>query len=178
MKKLEWTLAGWNWTILLTPTNPLCLSPLPCPVLGECFNPFLWSPAAWLACRCFSTPMSSAICGFSASCWPWPLTWFNILAISAICSWFRILEWPSAPPTVEYKDLSELANFCTYQGNQEKLELFLEKTSVPHIRAQGYKTFFMLNSAENEICSAYKKLNTSTLNFLPAQQKWAWNFSC
>ena len=46
------------------------------------------------------------------------------------------------------------------------------------IRAQGYKTFFMLNSAENEICSVYKKLNTVNLNFLPAQQNWAWNFSC
>ena len=45
-------------------------------------------------------------------------------------------------------------------------------------RARGYKTFFMLNSAEYEICSAYKKLNTSNLNFLPAQQNWAWDFSC
>ena len=34
--------------------------------------------------------------------------------------------------------------------------------------AQGYKTFFMLNSAENEISSAYKKLNTINLNFFPA----------
>ena len=31
--------------------------------------------------------------------------------------------------------------------------------------AQGYKTLFMLNSAENEICSAYKKLNTNNLTF-------------
>ena len=44
--------------------------------------------------------------------------------------------------------------------------------------ARGYKTSFMLNSAENEICSAYKKLNTVNLNFLPAQYKWALNFSC
>ena len=29
--------------------------------------------------------------------------------------------------------------------------------------ACGYKTFFMLNSAENEICSAYRKLNTVNL---------------
>ena len=35
--------------------------------------------------------------------------------------------------------------------------------------------FFKLNSAENEICSAYKKLNTSNLNFLPAQQNCMWN---
>ena len=40
------------------------------------------------------------------------------------------------------------------------------------------KLFFMLNSAENEICSAYKKLNTINLNFLPAQQNWAWFFFC
>ena len=44
--------------------------------------------------------------------------------------------------------------------------------------ALGYKTFFMLNSAENEICSTYKKLNTNNLNFFPAKQSWAWNFSC
>ena len=44
-------------------------------------------------------------------------------------------------------------------------------------RARGYKTFFMLNSAENEICFAYKKLNTINLNIFPALQNWAWNFS-
>ena len=31
----------------------------------------------------------------------------------------------------------------------------------------------MLNLAENEICFACKNLNTSDLNFLPAQQDWA-----
>ena len=36
--------------------------------------------------------------------------------------------------------------------------------------ARGYKTFFMLNSAENEICSVYKKLNTNNLNLFPAKQ--------
>ena len=35
----------------------------------------------------------------------------------------------------------------------------------------------MQNSTENEICSADKKLNTSNLNFLSAQQNWAWIFS-
>ena len=45
-------------------------------------------------------------------------------------------------------------------------------------KALGCKTFFMLNSAINKICSAYKKSKTSDLNFLPAQQNWAWNFSC
>ena len=44
-------------------------------------------------------------------------------------------------------------------------------------RAWGYKFIFMLNSAVNEFFSAYKKLNTRNLNFLPAQQSWAWNFS-
>ena len=41
---------------------------------------------------------------------------------------------------------------------------------------QAIKLFFMLNLAKNEICSVYKKLNTSNLNFLLAQQNWAWNF--
>ena len=45
-------------------------------------------------------------------------------------------------------------------------------------RARGYKTFFVLNSAENEICSAYEKINTNNLNFFPAKQSLAWNFSC
>ena len=31
------------------------------------------------------------------------------------------------------------------------------KKSQKYIRAQSYKPLFMLNSAENEICSAYKK---------------------
>ena len=33
----------------------------------------------------------------------------------------------------------------------------LNSTLKLHSRAQGYKTFLMLNLAENEICSAYKK---------------------
>ena len=37
-------------------------------------------------------------------------------------------------------------------------------------RALGYKTFFMFNSAENEICSAYKKLNVNNLYFFLAKQ--------
>ena len=32
-------------------------------------------------------------------------------------------------------------------------------------RAQVYETLLMLNLAENEICSAYKKLNTNNSNF-------------
>ena len=61
---------------------------------------------------------------------------------------------------------------CTCSNHLREMVL----TSTHNIRAWGYKTFFMLNSAENEICSAYEKLNTSNLNFLPAQQNWAWNF--
>ena len=34
----------------------------------------------------------------------------------------------------------------------------------------------MLNSTENEICSAYKNLNTNNFNFFPAKQSWAWFF--
>ena len=44
--------------------------------------------------------------------------------------------------------------------------------------ARGYKTVFMLNSAENEICSTSKQLNTNNLNFFHAKQSWAWIFSC
>ena len=44
--------------------------------------------------------------------------------------------------------------------------------------AWGCKTFFMLNSADNEICYVYKKLNTNNLNIFPAKQNWAWIFSC
>ena len=46
-----------------------------------------------------------------------------------------------------------------------------------HSLAWGHKTFFMLNPAENEICSAHKKLNINNLNFFPAKQSWAWIFS-
>ena len=38
--------------------------------------------------------------------------------------------------------------------------------------ARGYKTFFfILNSAENEICSAYKNINTNNLNFFSLQNR-------
>ena len=36
---------------------------------------------------------------------------------------------------------------------------------------------FMLNSAENQICSAHKILFTNNLNFSPAKQSWVGNFS-
>ena len=40
----------------------------------------------------------------------------------------------------------------------------------------GYKTFFMLNSAENEICSAYKKSNTKHLNIFSCTAELSMNF--
>ena len=43
-------------------------------------------------------------------------------------------------------------------------------------QGQGYKAFFMLNSAENEICSAYKKLNTTNLNFFPCKAELSMKF--
>ena len=42
----------------------------------------------------------------------------------------------------------------------------MENKTDTHTQTRSYKTFFMLNSVENEICSAYKKkLNTNNLNF-------------
>ena len=41
---------------------------------------------------------------------------------------------------------------------------------------RGNKTSLMLNSAENEICSAYKNINTNNLNFIPAKQKLSMKF--
>ena len=54
--------------------------------------------------------------------------------------------------------------------SREAIGNVVELLRCKRTRAQGYKTFFMLNSAENEICSAYKKLNTINLYFLPAQR--------
>ena len=48
--------------------------------------------------------------------------------------------------------------------------IYITNFTVDEVWARGHKTFFMLNSAENEICSAYKKLNTNNLNFFPAKQ--------
>ena len=44
-------------------------------------------------------------------------------------------------------------------------------------RARGYKTFFMLNWAQNEICCAYKKLKTIFFFFFIffSTQSWLWN---
>ena len=40
--------------------------------------------------------------------------------------------------------------------------------------SQGYKTFFMLNSAEHEICPAKKLQNTDICSFFLAKHSWAW----
>ena len=42
---------------------------------------------------------------------------------------------------------------------------------------QGYKTFFMLNSAEHEICPANKSQITNNWKFCFAKHNWAWKFS-
>ena len=42
--------------------------------------------------------------------------------------------------------------------------------------ARGYKTFFMLNSAENEICSTYKKLNANNLYFFSCKAELSMKF--
>ena len=41
-----------------------------------------------------------------------------------------------------------------------------------------YKTFFMLNSAEHEICPAYKSQITNNSKVFPAKHSWARNFLC
>ena len=43
------------------------------------------------------------------------------------------------------------------------------KNPFPRSRSEVIKLFFMLNSTENEICSAYKKLNTTNLNSCKAE---------
>ena len=46
--------------------------------------------------------------------------------------------------------------------------LEIQSTSLTGMRSswpQGYKTFFKLNSAENEICFVIKKLNTTLYQF-------------
>ena len=43
---------------------------------------------------------------------------------------------------------------------------------------RGYKTFFMLNSAEHEICPANKSQITNKFKFLFAKHGWAWKFLC
>ena len=58
--------------------------------------------------------------------------------------------------------------------NIHSSEGFSNYESVPEV----IKLFFMLNSAQDEICFTYKIINTSNLNFLSVQQNWAWNFSC
>ena len=50
-------------------------------------------------------------------------------------------------------------------------------------RPQGYKTFFMLNSSEHEICPANKSENcpankSHITNNCIFKISWAWNFLC
>ena len=42
----------------------------------------------------------------------------------------------------------------------------------------GYKMFFMLNSAEHEICPANKSQITNHCKFFLAKCSWEWNFLC
>ena len=46
------------------------------------------------------------------------------------------------------------------------------------IRPRGYKTFFMLNSAEHEISPANKSPITNNWKFSFAKYRWAWKFLC
>ena len=43
---------------------------------------------------------------------------------------------------------------------------------------RGYKTFFMLNSAEHEIFPANKSQITNNCKFFLAKHSWAWKFLC
>ena len=45
-------------------------------------------------------------------------------------------------------------------------------------RPWGYKTFFMLNSAEHEIFQTNKSQITNNCKFFLAKHCWAWNFLC
>ena len=45
-------------------------------------------------------------------------------------------------------------------------------------RQRGYKTFFMLNSTEHELCSANKYQITDYFKFLLVKDSWAWYFFC
>ena len=49
-----------------------------------------------------------------------------------------------------------------------------ENITIPE--PEVIKLFFMLNSAENEICSAYKKLNTNNLNFFSCKAEMSMKF--
>ena len=43
---------------------------------------------------------------------------------------------------------------------------------------QGYKSFFMLNSSEHEICPANKSQITNNCKFFLVKHSWAWKFLC
>ena len=43
---------------------------------------------------------------------------------------------------------------------------------------RGYKTFFVLNSAEHELCPVDKSQITNNWKFCFSKHSWAWNFPC
>ena len=45
-------------------------------------------------------------------------------------------------------------------------------------RPRGYKTFFVLKSAEHEICPANKSQISNSCNFFLDRYSWAWTFLC
>ena len=72
---------------------------------------------------------------------------------------------------------SQMTNFQMEMASVKKTVGSYDKACPQGLRIEllcrlglRLKTFFMLNSAENEICSAYKKININHLNFFPAEQ--------
>ena len=90
----------------------------------------------------------------------------NIIRVSR-CPIFVMLMSSNTPNWMkQYGHVSRLLLSRIYHFN------FTVVVSGP----EGIKLFFMLSWEWNLFC--LKKLNTSNLNFLPAQQNWTWNFSC
>ena len=52
--------------------------------------------------------------------------------------------------------------------------ILLVSTSWP----RGYKTFFVLDSAEHEICPANKSQTAYNCKFFLDKYSWAWKFLC
>ena len=76
--------------------------------------------------------------------------------------------------TSESRPKSVLVNDYKYFIKQGQLL----KTNDISTRARGYKTFFMLNSAEHEILNAHKHQNIKKLSIFQAQISLECYFSC
>ena len=87
-------------------------------------------------------------------------------------------DWLDSHHGSEVSEKSIFAALSQYWEEQFHVDMDSLNVSTESFRTRGYKTFFMLNSAEHEILNAYKYKNIKKLSIFQAQISLECYFSC